>query len=151
MGACSTKKTILTDTIPQKMSPPILVEVYHDQTILKWTHVTGFTATGRSPIIKYKVQWDDYQYYTDTYYPSNLANLPWKDAGIQTYDGVSTEVTFIHEVLPNFISKRKIMYRVQAINEIGAGPYSDPTEVKTVNRHWSKAHSWPGKVAPVAG
>ena len=77
--------------------------------------------------------------------------MPWKDAGVVVYDGVSTEVTFIHEVLPNFISKRKIMYRIQAINEIGAGPFSEPNEVKTVNRHWSKAHSWPGKVAPVAG
>jgi hypothetical protein len=53
MGACSNFIEILTDTIPQKMSPLIFVEVYHDQTIVKWNKVTSDDATGRSPVINY--------------------------------------------------------------------------------------------------
>ena len=34
MGACSPVTQILTDTIPEKMSPLTFVEVFHDQTIV---------------------------------------------------------------------------------------------------------------------
>ncbi len=43
------------------------------------------------------------------------------------------------------------MYRIRAINNVGEGDYSDPLMVKTVDRVWSKAHSWPGKKVPSAG
>jgi hypothetical protein len=43
------------------------------------------------------------------------------------------------------------MYRIQAINNVGYGPFSDPLQVITVDRRWSKAHSWATKKVPLAG
>jgi hypothetical protein len=60
MGACSPITEILTDTIPQKMVPLVLVEIYHDQTVLRWSKITEFEPTGRSPVINYTIQWDNY-------------------------------------------------------------------------------------------
>jgi hypothetical protein len=42
------------------MNPLIFIEVYHDQTIVNWNKVIDFDATGRSPVINYTVQWDNY-------------------------------------------------------------------------------------------
>jgi hypothetical protein len=130
MGACSPLTQILTDTIPVKMSPLVFVEVYHDQTIVKWTKVVDFDPTGRSAVINYTIQWDNYQYFDPKYYPDNTDLVNWKFAGnvahtentdvsnpYATYS--ETEITFIHENLPNFISRRKIMYRIQGINNVG--------------------------------
>ena len=60
------------------MSPLIFIEVYHDQTIVKWSKVDDFEATGRSPVINYTIQWDDYQYYDPKYFPNQTAQVPWK-------------------------------------------------------------------------
>ena len=67
-----------------------------------------------------------------------------------TTDGEPTSITYIHEKLPNFNSRLKIMYRIRAINNVGDGDFSEPLMVKTVDRMWSKAHSWPGKIIPGA-
>jgi hypothetical protein len=55
------------------MAPLIFIEVYHDQTIVKWSKVDEFEATGRSPVINYTIQWDDYQYYDPKYFPNKTS------------------------------------------------------------------------------
>jgi hypothetical protein len=75
-----------------------------------------------------------------------------EDETVNPYASYSeTDITFIHENLPNFISRRKIMYRIQAINNVGESVFSDPLQVITVDRKWSKPHSWALKKLPVAG
>jgi hypothetical protein len=60
------------------MDPLIFVEVYHDQTIVKWNKVESFEPTGRSPVTKYEIQWDDYKYYNDAkFYPDHPELVPW--------------------------------------------------------------------------
>jgi hypothetical protein len=58
---------------------------------------------------------------------------------------------FTYTKPPNFIQKRKVLFRVQAINNVGEGPFSDPTLTKTKNRYWSKARSWESGAVPIAG
>ena len=161
MGACSPLTQILTDTIPLKMDPLIFIEVYHDQTIVKWSKVVDTDPSGRSPVINYTIQWDDYQYYDPKYFPNLTSQVPWKFirnvpqvAAISADPYITNdqnEITFIHEVLPNFVSRRKIMYRIQAINNVGESVFSDPLQVITVDRKWSKPHSWANKKLPSAG
>jgi hypothetical protein len=43
------------------------------------------------------------------------------------------------------------MYRIQAINNVGYGSFSEPLQVITVVRRWSKAHSWAAKKALLSG
>jgi len=43
------------------------------------------------------------------------------------------------------------MYRIQAINQVGESPWSDPLKVYTVDRMWSKAHSWGARGIPKTG
>ena len=40
------------------------------------------------------------------------------------------------------------MYRIQAINNVGDGPWSEPLMVETVDRMWSKARSWGARGIP---
>lgn len=64
------------------------------------------------------------------------------------FEGSLEMVSFTHEVLPNFIPKEKIAYRVKAVNNVGEGPFSEALTVTTRNRFWSKAHSWDSRVSP---
>lgn len=152
MGACSPVTEILTDTIPLKMAPPTVDEVLHDQVLLSWAPVVGFDETGRSPVTMYKVQWDEYQwYYGKDGGTLNGTKVNWKDCGTVLHSDTTERIRFTHTNTPNFIQKRKIMYRVQAINNVGDGPFSDATQTKTKNRFWSKPRSWTTGVVPQEG
>jgi hypothetical protein len=157
MGACSPVTQILTDTIPLKMDALTFVEVFHDQTLVKWNKVETDPASGRSPVTKYRIQWDNYMYFNDPkYFPDHPELVPWVLISTVPFDQTPTpddpnSITFIHEIQPNFISRRKIMYRIQAINNVGEGPWSEPLMVKTVDRIWSKARSWGTRGIPLAG
>ena len=53
MGACSEALSVLTDTVPYKMNPPDIADIFHDQTILTWRIITDDEKSGRSPVVKY--------------------------------------------------------------------------------------------------
>ncbi len=103
---------------------------------MKWSKIDDFELTVRSPVINYTIYWDDYQYHDPKYVPNQTAQVPWKfirnipQAALVLADPYiengATEITFIHELLPNFVSRRKIMYRIQAINNVGESVFSDP-------------------------
>ena len=80
------------------------VEVFHDQTIVKWNKVVTDLASGRSPVTKYRVQWDNYLYYNDArYFPDHPEQVPWAVIATVPFDQTSTpddptSITFIHEI-----------------------------------------------------
>lgn len=104
MGACSPVTQILTDTIPLQMDALSLIEVFHDQTIVKWNKVVTDLGSGRSPVTNYRVQWDNYLYYNDIrYFPDHPELVPWAVISTVPFDQTPTQddpasITYIHEI-----------------------------------------------------
>jgi hypothetical protein len=95
-GPVSTETTVLTDTIPDQMSPPVNTSVSYNSMVLTWPALTSDASTGRDPIIYYRL--DNF----DRYCFSN--NLLTCTVNFDASDGVWVEVTSF-SVNPTALSK----------------------------------------------
>ena len=95
---------ILTDTVPLQMDELSFVEVFHDQTIVNWNKVVTDLTSGRSPVTKYRVQWDNYLYFNDPrYFPDHPELVPWDIIATVPYDQTPipddpSRSTYLHEI-----------------------------------------------------
>lgn len=85
-GACSASITVTTDSIPMQMDPPINVTITYNMIEVKWAVVTADDKSGRSPVTKYRVQWDNYLF-SDLLFTS----ASWVTLADVIHDGTKTE------------------------------------------------------------
>ena len=63
------------------MDPPQNLTILFNEIKVKVPVVTDLEKSGMSPVIKYRVQWDNYQFYNPEWYPNNIDGVPWVTLG----------------------------------------------------------------------
>lgn len=126
MGACSTEVTVRTDAVPLQMSAPANVTVTYNMIEITWGVVTDDAASGRSPVTKYQIQWDNYLYSDPSFTEASWVNV----GQVNQNTGVAN-LNFQHTVNPHFDGNKDVRYRISAINNVGMGPFSTTLLLKT--------------------
>lgn len=87
---------------------------------------------GRTNIIQYRLQWDDYLY-DDPAYSGVQDTVPWVTLSTFAQDTTKASFSYTHIINPSFLANKKVNYRVQAENGVGSGVWSVPLQLTTDN------------------